>query len=441
METKLNPLISLDQITSCLSGYDPDSLKVKDAKKIIFEIAKNYSLNLDKEKIELKSALGRVLADDIISTSNVPSHNNAAMDGYAFNGKFLDNNCEKILTLKVSGKVFAGEKFNFKINDNETIKITTGSIMPYGTDTVIPQEFVEFKDDEIRFLRKAVKKGDNCRLKGEDLSLGAPALKKGKTLLPCDLGLIASQGISDVLVYRKLRVAFFSTGNELRSLDDSLDEGCLYDSNRYTLFGMLNKLQLDLLDYGIVPDDRAKLEACLISASKKADVIITTGGVSVGEADYTKEIMKKLGDVEFWKIAMRPGRPMAFGQIFKNSKKTKSAKVLLFGLPGNPVAVMVTFYVFVRQALILMSGSINEELKFQYVTLAEKINKKPGRTEYRRAKLKCKNGRLEASLTGNQGSGILRSMSEADCLLVLDHDEELLEIGTSVPAMVFNGLV
>ncbi len=437
MKKTISPLLSLDQITSCLSGYDPESLKVKDAKKIIFKIANNYTSNLNLEKIRVKSALGRILAKDIISNINVPSHNNAAMDGYAFNGKFLENNKEKILSLSVSGKVFAGEKINFKVNDNESIKITTGAIMPCETDTVIPQEFVEIKDEQIRFLRKAVKKGDNCRLKGEDLTFGSPALTKGRTLQPSDLGLIASLGISEVFVYKKLRVAFFSTGNELRNLGEKLDEGCVYDSNRYTLFGMLSKLKFDLLDLGIVPDDRSKLEACLISASKNADVIITTGGVSVGEADYTKEIMKKLGDVEFWKIAMRPGRPMAFGQIFKEINSTNA---LLFGLPGNPVAVMVTFYVFVRQALMIMAGSVNEELKFQFVTLTEKIKKKPGRTEYRRAKLNSCNGQLEATLTGSQGSGILRSMSEADCLLVLDHDVELLEIGALVPAMVFDGL-
>jgi molybdopterin molybdotransferase len=359
------------------------------------------------------------------------------MDGYAFDGNLLNQHPEEIITLEVAGKVFAGDKINEDILlFKKTIQVTTGSIMPLNSNTVIPQEFVELVKGKIKFLKNAVKNGDNCRLKGEDLNSGYPALKKGRTLKPSDLGLIASLGIAEINVYRKMRVAFFSTGDELRSLGESLDEGCVYDSNRYTLFGMLTRLGVDILDLGVIPDNKDKLESTFISASKNADLIITTGGVSVGEADYTKEIMKRLGDVEFWKIAMRPGRPMAFGQILNQNSNT-----LLFGLPGNPVAVMVTFYVFVRQTIKLMSGSLNEEYKYQFVTLSEKIRKKPGRTEYRRARLNYINGEMRATLTGSQGSGILRSMSEADCLLILEHDAEELKIGSTVPAFIFNGLV
>jgi molybdopterin molybdotransferase len=274
-------------------------------------------------------------------------------------------------------------------------------------------------------------------LQGEDLRAGAPALLKGRSLRPADLGLIASLGIAEVPVRRKVRVAFFSTGDELRSLGEPLEAGCVYDSNRYTLYGMLARLGCDMLDMGVVRDDPAALEAALRSACENADVIITSGGVSVGEADYTKQIMAQLGDVLFWKIAMRPGRPMAFGKITSGGKSA-----WLFGLPGNPVAVMVTFYFFARAALLRMMGADDALLPMLQAISQSAIRKKPGRTEYQRGILSHDaQGRAQVRITGSQGSGILRSMSEANCMLILSHERGSVEAGDAVSVLSFEGLI
>jgi molybdopterin molybdotransferase len=282
-----------------------------------------------------------------------------------------------------------------------------------------------------------VRTGDNRRLKGEDLEAGKPALAKGKIMRPADIGLLASLGIAEVPVQRRLRVAFFSTGDELRSIGEPLDPGCVYDSNRYTLYGMLTRLGCDIIDMGVVKDDPAALEAAFRTACENADAIITSGGVSVGEADYTKQIMAQLGDVTFWKIGMRPGRPMAFGKISSNGKSA-----YLFGLPGNPVAVMVTFYFFARDALLHMMGASNAGLPLMRVTSQSPIRKKPGRTEYQRGILsRGADGSHEVRLTGSQGSGILRSMSEANCMVVLHHEQGSVQAGDPVDVLLFEGLV
>lgn len=310
--------------------------------------------------------------------------------------------------------------------------------MPSGCDTVVPQELVQAATERsVTIPAGVLKPGDNRRLQGEDLRAGAPALLKGRTLKPADLGLIASLGIAEVLVRRRLRVAFFSTGDELRSLGEPLDAGCVYDSNRYTLYGMLRRLGCELLDMGVVKDDPAALEAALRSACENADVVITSGGVSVGEADYTKEIMARLGEVLFWKIAMRPGRPMAFGKIASGGKSA-----WLFGLPGNPVAVMVTFYFFARAALLRMMGSNDASLLPMQAVSESDIRKRPGRTEYQRGILsQGPDGRMQVRITGSQGSGVLRSMSEANCMIVLPHDQGGVKAGSLVNVLLFDGLV
>ncbi len=433
---------SLKNVTSCLSGYDPESLRVEDGKEIIKTFSETIVRKLTIEKMPIRDALGRVLALDVISPINVPSHNNAAMDGYAFDSKILSSDIEETIELKVSGQIFAGNKIVTKKSNNICYQIMTGAVMPSNCDTVIPQEFVEVQGNQIRFLNTAVKPFDNRRLKGEDLQFGRPALKAGKLLKPSDLGLLASIGMPEVNVFRKLRVSFFSTGDELKSLGENLSEGCVYDSNRYTIFGMLKRLGVEIIDLGVIPDNPILLEKAFISASNSSDVIITSGGVSVGEADHTKSVMKKLGDVDFWKVAMRPGRPMVFGKIWSDKDKKNDNYSLLFGLPGNPVAVMVTFYVFVMEALLQMMGSNEFKSQFVLVKSAESFKKKPGRTEYRRAKIFNDNDKCpRIRLIGAQGSGILSSMSEANCLVVLEHDVVSISKDDLIPVLVFDGLI
>ena len=264
-------------------------------------------------------------------------------------------------------------------------------------------------------------------------------LVAGRILRPADLGMLASLGKAEVAVFRRLRVAFFSTGNELRSLGEPLDPGCVYDSNRYTLWGLLERLGVELLDLGVVRDDPVALEAMFLHAAGAADAVITSGGVSVGEADHTKQVMAQLGDVLFWRIAMRPGRPMAIGRI--GNPDGSGASAILFGLPGNPVAVMVTFYAFVRDALLAMSGATPQPLPMLRAASTTAIRKKPGRTEYQRGSVsRAADGTWQVTVTGSQGSGILRSMSEANGLIVLGHAGGDVAAGEFVDVLPFDGL-
>jgi len=387
--------------------------------------------------VAIRDALDQVLAADLLSPINVPAHDNSAMDGYAFNGNCIQN--ADITQLKMIGTAYAGKAFNGSCAHGECVRIMTGAVMPQNCDTVLVQENATVNGDQISFPPGAVKAGDNRRLAGEDLTIGKPALPAGKVLRPADLGLLASLGIAEISVRRKLRVAFFSTGDELRSLGQPLDEGCVYDSNRYTLYGMLTRLRfIELLDMGVVHDSPEALEQAMLQAMEQADVIVTSGGVSVGEADYTKHVMEKLGSVNFWKIAMRPGRPMAFGQVHN---KANGDSAYLFGLPGNPVAVMVTFYAFVRDALFKLANANPLPVPMLNAKLVQNVRKRPGRTEYQRARLVMEDGVLVAHLTGSQGSGILRSMSESDGLLVLEHEQGDLKAGDTVLALPFEGLI
>ena len=393
----------------------------------------------ESESVALSDALHRVLAIDIISPIHVPAHDNAAMDGYALRSADLANSINT--KYQVVGLAVAGKKFTGTVQTNECIRIMTGAQMPDECDTVIPQELITLhkhdSEETISFSSKLISAGANRRLKGEDLAKDKPALIAGKLLSPADLGLIASLGIAKVSVKRKLRVAFFSTGDELRSLGEALPEGCVYDSNRYTLQGMLQKMGVTAIDMGVVKDDPIALEATLREACNQADVILTSGGVSGGDADYTRSLMAKLGDVLFWKIAMRPGRPMAFGKITSGEHSA-----VLFGLPGNPVAVMVTFYFFVRPALYQLSGRSKTDIHPMQVTSAHAIRKKSGRTEYQRGILFFdEHGKQQVRITGSQGSGILSSMSEANCMVILQHDQGDIAAGASVEVIPFEGLL
>jgi molybdopterin molybdotransferase len=415
--------MSIAQTVSCLDGYDPDALRVDKACEAIRSCLSPIT---QTERVSVRDALGRVLAEDIVPQINVPAHDNSAMDGYAV--RFSD--LEKSTSLKEIGTALAGKPYAGKLGAGECVRIMTGAVMPAGADSVVIQEVVKKEGDRIT-IPPGQKKAQNVRYAGEDLKIGAPVLRAGKLLTPADIGLIASLGIGEAKVKRKLRVAFFATGDELASIGKPLKEGEIYDSNRYTLHGMLSRLGVELIDMGVVRDAPDLLERAFRQASGKADAVITTGGVSVGEADFVRQLMNRLGEVLFWKIAMRPGRPMAFGKI---------GNAFLFGLPGNPVAVMVTFYQFVRDALVFMSGRDAAPLPVLKVPCAENLRKVPGRTEYQRGILFQEQGGWKVRTTGQQGSGVLRSMSEANCFIVLEHERGAVKAGEPVSVQLFEGL-
>ncbi|TSA16520.1 MAG: molybdenum cofactor guanylyltransferase [Betaproteobacteria bacterium] len=423
---------TLATVVSCIDDYDPNALKVEKAREVIRALLVPIATN---EKVAVRAALGRVLGEDIISTLDVPAHDNSAMDGYAV--RHADLNAAQETELRLAGSAFAGRQFAGKPGRRECVRIMTGAVMPRGTDTVVIQEVVQVEGDKIR-IPAGQRKGQNRRLAGEDLAAGKPVLLTGQPVGPAELGLIASLGLAEVAVRRRLRVAFFSTGDELASVGAALKQGEVYDSNRYTLYGMLSRLGCDVIDMGVVRDDPASLEQALKSAAADADAIITSGGVSVGEADFIRELLGKLGDVVFWKIAMKPGRPMAFGRIAHAGKQAH-----FFGLPGNPVAVMVTFYQFVRDALLALSGRSDDFTQpLLQVPCASAIKKNPGRTEYQRGTLtRDVQGQWSVCPTGAQGSGVLRSMAQANCFIVLEHERGSVKPGDQVQVQLFDGLV
>ena len=423
---------SLQQIASCVAGYDPNALPVEQAREVIARLVTPVRA---VESLAIRSALGRVLARDVVSAINVPAADNSAMDGYALRGADLE--ADRDTVLEAVGTGLAGKQFDGRLGPRQCLRIMTGAVMPDGLDTVVPQEFVRVEAGGVVVPAGVVRAGDNRRCAGEDLAIGDVALRAGRLLRPADIGLLASLGHAEVPVLRRLRVAFFSTGDELRSLGETLDPGCVYDSNRYTLWAMLQRLGVELLDLGVVRDDPQALEEAFRLAAGSADAVITSGGVSVGEADHTKQVMAQLGDVLFWRIAMRPGRPMAIGRIASGDRSA-----ILFGLPGNPVAVMVTFHAFVRDALLQMSGATPQPLLTVHAKTLKPIRKKPGRTEYQRGVVsRAPDGSWQVAITGSQGSGILRSMSEANGLVVLGHQQGDVAEGEPVEVLPFDGLV
>jgi len=424
----LPPMATLAEIGDKLSGYDPQALS---ADAVLVFLEKMVPPLIGKEDVAIFQALDRVLAHDVISPVNVPPHDNSAMDGYAFNGQSLPDG----QTLQVRGTAFAGKAWSGHLLQGQCVKIMTGAIMPGGSDTVIPQELVHIDGDTVYFPAGIVQSGDNRRLCGEDLKAGQSALASGTRLGPAACGLLASLGLQQVSVKPRLRVAYFSTGNEILSVGQAPREGAVYDSNRYTVHGMLTRMGCEVIDLGVVHDEPAALETAFRQAAKQSDVIITSGGVSVGEADFTKAMMKKLGDVAFWRIAMRPGRPMAVGRIPQGERSC-----VLFGLPGNPVAVMVTFLAFVRPTLERMMGMQRQSLPLLKARSQEVLRKKSGRTEYQRGIVSTSpEGELQVITTGNQGSGVLSSMVQANGLIVLHHEQETTQIGEWVDVMMFDG--
>jgi molybdopterin molybdotransferase len=378
----------------------------------------------------MRASLGRVLAADVISPIDVPAHDNSAMDGYAV--RFADLAPTGETRLRIAGSAFAGRPYDKEVGPGECVRIMTGAVLPAGADTVVMQEVSRVEGNDA-VLPPGQKVGRNTRRRGEDLRAGSAALAAGRLLRPADIGLVASLGIGEVEVRRQVRVAIFSTGDEVQAIGTAAQPGQIYDSNRYTLWGMLTRLGSEVVDLGIVRDEPGALEQAFRKAAAEADAVITSGGVSVGEADFVRELMKRLGDVAFWKIAMKPGRPMAFGRIGDAS---------LFGLPGNPVATMVAFYQFVRPALLKIAGVAPLKPPTLFTAICdESLRKATGRTEYLRGMLSFADDGWHVRSTGAQGSGILRSMSEADCLIVLESERGDVAPGDTVSIQPFEGLV
>jgi molybdopterin molybdotransferase len=413
---------------SCADDYDPNSMPVDKARELIRRFLEPV---VGIEQVNLRAALGRVLAKDVISPVNVPAHDNSAMDGYAV--RYADLPPQGETTLTVVGSSFAGKPYIGEIKPTQCIRIMTGGVVPPQVDTIVMQEHVRAAEGRVT-IGSGHRKNQNLRRAGEDLACGGVALARGKLMTPADIGLVASLGFAEIAVFRKLRVAFFSTGDELVSIGAPLGEGEIYDSNRYTIYGMLQRLGVDCIDMGVVRDDPALIERAFQEAADIADVVITSGGVSVGEADFIKDLLNKLGEVLFWKIAMKPGRPLAYGRI---------GRAHFFGLPGNPVSVMVTFYQFVRDALyVLMGRDPVPALPSLHAVCTSALKKAPGRTEFQRGILtRDADGAWSVRVTGEQGSGILRSMSEANCFIILGTDQGNVAAGTTVEVQVMEGAV
>ena len=405
-----------------MEDYDPNSMPVEQARQLIQQFLSPVT---ELQTIKVQEAFHRTLAADVLSPMNVPPHDYSSMDGYAVRHAGLTGSTNK---LKKIGTSFAGHAFEGKVEAGECVRIMTGAMIPTGSDSVVMQEQVKVDGDEIE-ISSGHKRGQNIRLVGEDIMKDAVVLARGKQLGAAEMGLLASLGFAEISVYRKLKIAIFSTGDELVQPGNALASGQIYDSNRFTLIGLLTELGADFIDMGNIRDDKESIRAALLKASSESDVIITSGGASVGEADYIKALLDEIGEVVFWKLAMKPGRPLAYGKI---------GACHFFGLPGNPVAVMVTFLQFVRNALwVLMGQNPKPAFSFQAICTTP-IKKAAGRTEFQRGILtQSADGLWEVQTTGEQGSGILSSMSRANCFIVLPVEQGNVEKGSVVKIQLF----
>jgi molybdopterin molybdotransferase len=384
----------------------------------------------DSERLPIRQALGRVLASDVCSAINVPGHDNSAMDGYALRSADLPDAAP--LQLKLIGAAFAGHPFDSRVGEGECVRIMTGAPVPEGADTVVMQERVSADAERVQ-LNALPDPGAHVRRAGEDIKTGQVALSAGTQLHPAHIGLLASIGAAEVDVLRRPRVALFSTGDELCQVGTPTQPGQIYDSNRYTMFGMLQRLGVEIVDLGVIRDRPDELEAAFRRAAKGADLIMTSGGVSVGDADYVMEIFERLGQVDFWSIAIKPGRPTVFGQL---------GDALYFGLPGNPVSAMATFYQLAQPAIVKLSGMETPVPVLLSATSAATLRTKAGRSEFLRGVLsRDEQGRYVVSKTGHQGSGILSSMTQANCFIVVPEDAEVIEAGSQVDVQPFEALV
>lgn len=421
MNQKQDLLRQLAHDPAGAEDYDPNAMSVSQAQLYIQQFLTPMQ---ETERISIKQALGRVLAIPLISSLSVPGHNNSAMDGFAF------RHAEAVQPLHIIGTAFAGRSFDATIPAGACIKIMTGAVVPPDVDTVAMQEHTAVNGEYVS-IQKLPAKGANIRLKGEDIAIGQTVLDNGHVLQPADMGLLASLGIAEIEVYRRLKVAFFTTGDELVSVGQALQAGQIYDSNRYSLWGMLQALGVEVEDLGNIADDPQALERTLLQAAAHFDVVITSGGVSVGEADFMKQLLATHGQVLFWKINMKPGRPLAYGKI---------GQAHYFGLPGNPVSTMVTFYQFVQSALKALMGSPQSPSPTFKVECVNTIKKAPGRTEFQRGILFQAGNVWKVKTTGQQGSGILSSMSQANCFILLDDLSHSVEAGSWVDVQPFKGI-
>jgi len=382
----------------------------------------------DTELISLSQALNRVLASDISSPLNVPPHNNSAMDGYAFKVESLQSNN----SLKMVGRSMAGEPFSGECELGECIRIMTGAKLPSCCDTVEMQENCQANDEHITFLESR-EFNDNIRFSGEDIAINQDVFSQGKKLSAIDIGVLASLGVPKVEVFRKITVAVLATGDELKSPGEILSEGDIFESNSHALIAMLTKLNVDVINFGIIGDDEKAIRTAFEQADQQADVVISSGGVSVGEADYTKMILEQLGEIGFWKIAMKPGKPFAFGKL-PNS--------YFFGLPGNPVSALVTAHQLAVPALLKLQNAQPKKFPLLKVKTATQLNKRPGRMDFQRAILSTNVlGEMTVTSTGSQGSGILTSMSTANCYIILPASQGKVPANEIVNVQLFDDVI
>ncbi|MGJ8582147.1 MAG: molybdopterin molybdotransferase MoeA [Psychromonas sp.] len=381
----------------------------------------------------LSAALGYTLSQDIISQQNVPPFNNSAMDGYALQCEDLSAcSSENPISLTQVGKSFAGVPFEGALQAGECIRIMTGAVVPASLNCVVMQEQANIQGETITFTN-APKLHNNIRFAGEDLSVGQTVLKQGHKLTPRDIPLLASLGIAELPVYGQLKVAVMSSGDELRSLGSKLEQGEIYDSNRYSIIGILSRLNVEVIDFGIIKDDYSEIKQALIEADQCADVVITSGGVSVGDADFIKEVLNEIGEIGFWKLAIKPGKPFAFGKL-QNS--------VFFGLPGNPVSAIVTLYQLAVPAMAKMSGEwVKPPLRLNAIC-NDALRKAPGRTDFQRGNYSVdEQGLLVVTTTGNQGSGVFSSMSQSNCFIVLEQNRGNIAKGETVQIEPYSHLM
>ncbi|AYF15291.1 TPA: bifunctional molybdopterin-guanine dinucleotide biosynthesis adaptor protein MobB/molybdopterin molybdotransferase MoeA [Vibrio parahaemolyticus] len=416
---------SKEKDAACCDTLSPAFLSVVQGQEKILSLVNTVS---EIEACKIENAYGRVLAEDIISPVNVPQYTNSAMDGYAIRSDDVDRDSYQIVA-----EVMAGHAYDQPLEVGQAVKIMTGAPTPRNGDTVVMREQASQEGDKVTFNGAHIKAGQNVRQAGEDLAIGSDVFTAGTRLASPEMGMIASLGFGEANVFRKLKVAVFSTGDEVQAPGTEQKANSIYDSNRFTIMGMLEKLGCEILDFGILEDNEQLMIEALENASAQADVVMTSGGVSVGDADYIKLALDKLGQIDFWRINMRPGRPLAFGQI--NNKP-------FFGLPGNPVAVMVSFINFVEPALRKMQGEQGwKPLKVNAIA-TENLRSRQGRTEFSRGIYELDDtGRLTVRTTGKQGSGILRSMSEANCLIEISPAIDTVKAGESVTIIPLQGRI
>ncbi|MFO1387730.1 gephyrin-like molybdotransferase Glp [Cellvibrio sp.] len=383
------------------------------------------------ENLSLAKALDRILSEPIYSAINVPGHNNSAMDGFALRHQDLNSEAP----LKLIGQSLAGHPFKGVVNQGECVRIMTGAVIPEGADTVVMQENVRAHDDIIH-INQRPKPGENIRRAGEDIAINSLVFAQGKRISPVDIGLLASLGVAEIKVFQRVKVAVLSTGDELKPLTDKLQAGDIYDSNRPTLIALLSRLNLEVIDIGCVADDPEKITAAFTRAINVADVVISSGGVSVGDADYTKEVLETLGNINFWKVAMKPGKPFAFGVLQKPNAIAN--KGWFFGLPGNPVSAVVTYHQLVLPALRYLAGEEFDEQPLLNISIQSDLKKQPGRADYQRGRLTTQGGKNYAATTGNQSSGVLSSVAQANCYIVLEQERGSVKAGEKVNILMFD---